>query len=60
MSEGKLRTFGEKETYKYLGILKVNSIKHVDMKEKNKKKRNAPGERENYSKPNCMPEISLK
>ena len=29
---------GEKETYKYLGILKADTIKQVEMKEKNKTK----------------------
>ena len=30
-----IRTLGEMETYKYLGFLEADSIKHVDMKEKN-------------------------
>ena len=29
-----IRTLGEKETYKYLGILKADMIKQVEMKEK--------------------------
>ena len=29
-----IRTFGEKETYKYLWILKANTIKQEEMKEK--------------------------
>ena len=33
----KIRTLGEKETYKYLGILEVDTVKQVDMKEKIKK-----------------------
>ena len=33
----KIRTLGEKETYEYLGILEVDTIKQVDMKEKIKK-----------------------
>ena len=33
----KLRTLGEKETYKYLGILEADTIKQVEMKEKIKK-----------------------
>ena len=36
-NQDKIRTLGEKETYKYLGILKADTIKQVDMKEKNKK-----------------------
>ena len=31
----KIRTFGEKKTYKYLGILEADNIKQVEMKEKN-------------------------
>ena len=31
----KISTVGEKETYKYLGILKAETIKQADMKEKN-------------------------
>ena len=30
-----IRTLREKETYKYLGILKADTIKQVKMKEKN-------------------------
>ena len=45
------KTLGEKETYKYMGILEVDTIKQVEMKEK-KLKRNNSGERRNYSKPN--------
>ena len=30
-----IRTLGQKENYKYLGILQANSIKQVEMKEKN-------------------------
>ena len=35
----KIRTLGENETYKYLGILEADTIKQVQMKEKMKKKR---------------------
>ena len=31
----KIRTHGEKETYKYLGKLEANIIKQTEMKEKN-------------------------
>ena len=34
-NQDKNRTFGEKETYKYLGILEADTTKHVEMKEKN-------------------------
>ena len=33
--EKKTRMLGEKETYKYLGILEANIITQVEMKEKN-------------------------
>ena len=33
-NQGKIRMLGEKETYKYLGILEVDTIKHMEMKEK--------------------------
>ena len=33
-----IRTLGEKETYKYLGILETDTIKRAEMKEKIKKK----------------------
>ena len=34
----KIRTHGEKETYAYLGILKADTIKQVEMKERIKKR----------------------
>ena len=34
----KNRTLGEKETYKYLSILEVDTIKQMEMKEKIQKK----------------------
>ena len=37
LNQEKIRTFGEKETYKYLGILEADTIKQVEMKEKIKK-----------------------
>ena len=51
-NQDKIRTPGEKETYKYLGILEADTIIHAEMKEKIKK--NTSGERENYSKPNYV------
>ena len=33
-NQEKIRTFGEKETHKYLGILEADTIKQVEMKEK--------------------------
>ena len=34
-NQDKIRTLGQKETYKYLGILEADAIKQVEMKEKN-------------------------
>ena len=48
----KIRTLGEKKTYKYLEILEADTIKQVEMKEKTKK--NISGERESYSKPSYI------
>ena len=36
-NQDKIRMLGEKETYKYLGILEADTIKQVEMKEKIKK-----------------------
>ena len=47
----------EKETYKYMVILEADTIKHAEIKEK---KKSTSGERENYSKPNNIIEISPK
>ena len=33
--QGEIRTLWEKKTYKYFGILEADTIKEVDMKEKN-------------------------
>ena len=33
----KIKTFGDKETYKYLGILEAHTIKQLEMKENIKK-----------------------
>ena len=34
-NQEKIRMLGEKETYKYLGILEADTIKQVEIKEKN-------------------------
>ena len=34
-NQEKTKTFGEKETYKYLGILEADTIKQEEMKESN-------------------------
>ena len=57
-NQGKVRTFREKETYKYLGILEADTIKQAEMREKKEKK--ISGEWENYSTPNYKAEISSK
>ena len=36
-SQDKITTLGEKETYKYLGILEADTIKQVEMKDNIKK-----------------------
>ena len=48
-NQDKIRTFGEKETYKYSGILEADTIKQVEMKEK-KFKKSISVEEESYSK----------
>ena len=45
-----IRTLGEKEAYKYLGILEADTIKQVEKKEKFFK--SIPEEPENYSRQN--------
>ena len=57
-NEEKIRTPLEKVTYKNLIIFAADSIKQVEVKEKIKKR--ISDERENYSKPNSMTEISSK
>ena len=40
-NQDKIRTPEEKETYKYLGILEADTIKHVEMKDKIQKEYNS-------------------
>ena len=54
----KIRTFGKKETYKYLGILEADTIKQVEMKEKLRK--NISGKLESYSRQNYVAETLSK
>ena len=54
-NQEKIRTLWEKETYKYLRILEVDTSNKRD--ERNIFK-NTSGERENYSKPSYIAEIS--
>ena len=49
-NQERIRTLGEKETYKYLGILEADTIKQVDMKDKP----------ENCLKPSSAAEVSSK
>ena len=51
-NQEKIRSLGEKETYKYLGILEADTIKQVEMKEKLRK--SISGEPESYSKQNYI------
>ena len=46
-NQEKIRTLGEKVSYKYLRILEVDTIKQMEMKEK-KRKKNFPGKQEIY------------
>ena len=57
-NQQKIRTIRAKERYIYLGLLEVETIKHAKMKEKRKK--NPSVERENYSNPNSIADISWK
>ena len=52
-----IRTLGEKETYKFLGILETDTIKQVEMKEKIKNISGAPGI---YSTQNYLEETLSK
>ena len=54
----KIRTLGENDTYKYLGISEADTIKQVEMKERFEK--NISGELENYSRQNSPAETSSK
>ena len=55
----KIRTLGEKVTYKYLGTLEVDTIKQVGIKAK-KYFKNTSGKREKYSKENYRAKIVWK
>ena len=57
-NQEKIWTPRVKEIYKYLGVLAVDSIKQVEMREKLKK--NISEDRKSYSKPNYIVEISSK
>ena len=57
-NQDKIRTLGENETYKYLGILEADTIKQVQMKTKFKK--NISGELEDYLWQNSLAETLSK
>ena len=57
-NQEKIRTYGEKETYKYLGILEADTIKQAEMKEKNKM--STSGKQENYSKVSYVVDTWIK
>ena len=52
-NQNKIRTLGEKETYKYLGLFQAATIEQAEGQERIKKK-NTTGEQGNYSKPNYI------
>ena len=56
-NQDKIRTFREKETYKYLDILEIDTIKQVEMKEKIK---SISGELESYLRQNYRSETLSK
>ena len=51
-NQAKIRMLGEKETYKYFGILEVDTIKQVEIKKKIEK--SILRERRNNMKPNYL------
>ena len=57
-NQEKIRTLGQKQTYKKLGILEADTIKKMEMKEKLRK--NIPGELESYLRQNCQAETLWK
>ena len=57
-NQERIRMFGEKENFKYLGILEEDTIKNSQMKEKEEK--STPDKRENLWKPGSAAKISSK
>ena len=64
VNQERIRMFGEKENYKYLGILEANTIKQTEIKKKKKKKKKKLNEEKKYlrrtRKPLEIAEISSK
>ena len=58
-NQERIRTRGEKENYKYLGILETSIIKQVKMKEKRKRK-SISDERKRFSNTSSVAGISSK
>ena len=58
-NQDKIRTPGEKETYRYLGILEADTINQVEIKFK-KLKKNISEELESYLRRNCHAETLSK
>ena len=58
-NQDKIRTLGEKETYKYLSILEADTIKQVEMKDKVLKEY-LRRTKKNYSRQNCLAETLSK
>ena len=59
LNQERIRMVEEKESNKYLWILKAETIKQTEMKEK-KKEKSTSDERESFSKPSPAKEISSK
>ena len=57
-NQKRIRMLREKETYKYLVILEVDTVKQVKMKEKNEK--SISDERENFSEKSSAEKIAYK
>ena len=58
-NQDKIRTLGENDAYKYLGILEADTIEQVEIK-KTKFKKNISGELENNSRQNPLAETLSK
>ena len=50
-NQERIRTLGDKENYKNLRILQVDTIKYAEMIERKKKKKSSCAERESFLKP---------
>ena len=57
-NQQKIRPFGEKQNYRYLGLLDADTIRHAKIKEKKSKEYHRRMKK--YSKPNYIVVIRLK